>query len=162
MGINKRRTPPARPFIVWAATTVVFVQCFAVPIGLAFQVAGMGLTLPQLFFVLTPTLLATTVLACQAIAVFRREWIGSWLAASVVSFAFVLPGAYCFFLSPLMLQGGGPIMTFPKPFVAAGVGFWGALLVASGLVMGWWATRLYRWRVLRRPARSSPVRVSEE
>jgi hypothetical protein len=161
--VKKLRPPPPRPVALWAATVVVALHCGAVPVGWLYQMTHFGFNSGVVLFVLTTTPAAAILLGCQAVAVFRRRWAGAFYAAGVVGLTFAVPGCWCFFWSPMALFAGGtPALTYPKPVIAAVLGLWGSAGTATGVVMLWWAVRLYKWRAWRWLPRSPPPAADDE
>ena len=155
--MKRLRNPPPRPIVLWAAT--VFVALNGIGTAVAFGLlaekvdASPGLVL----FGVLPLTVVTAAVACQWVAVLRRHWMSSWMAAAFAGFVFVVPGAFCFFSSPLAMVS--MMRTGPTPlwWTVPATGVWSALATATGALMLWWAVRLYRWRVLKVRPYVAPV-----
>lgn len=146
--MKRRANPPPRPTALWAATLVVSLQCWSVPTWLYITWTAAG---GKFLAVITAfaALLGAMIMACQAVAVFRREWAASWGAAAAVGFVFVVPGGFCASSVPvhLLAVAVGDMPADPRVFwVIALEGLWAVTVLFAGGVMSWWAVRLYRWR----------------
>jgi hypothetical protein len=159
--MKRLANPPPRPVALWAATVMVSIQCLPVPIWFLVSLYRSDGDPAVVFFGTFGSLFASVLLACQAVAVFRRHWTGSWMAAAVVGFAFAVPGAFCFFSSPLAIYS---LTQNPSPVIwgVAAMGVWSVLATATGGLMLWWAMRLYRWRVLKLRPRPVAAPVEDE
>lgn len=159
--MKRRANPPPRPIALWAATVFVSIQCWSVPIWVLVALCAGGWGPGELFFGGVGSLLAAVLLACQAVAMLRRHWINSWMAAAVVGVAFVVPGAFCFFSSPIAIYA---LTQSPSPAIwgVAVSGVWSVLASATGALMLWWAVRLYRWRVLKVRPRAAVASFEDE
>jgi hypothetical protein len=151
MPVNEVRPALLRPIALWGAAVIVWTACVPVVAWTSYRVVQAELDLPGLSITLLMLLTAVGVAGCQWVAVSRREWGISWMAAGVVGIAFAAPGAMsCAFL-PLSILG---ILYNPPPNAAvvdyvlfALMALWSAAFLAAGIVMLRWARRLYRWHV---------------
>jgi len=158
--MSRSANPPTRSVARWAATIVVSLQCWSVMIWMLIGGLMFGWGPQEYGFALVVFLAGAAVLGCQVVAVFRRQWIGSWMAAAVVGVLLLVPGVCAASTLPLALIGLA-INGEPERgvfWVIALEGLWALAVLFAGSVMLWWAIRLYRWRVLRLSPCPRPLR----
>jgi hypothetical protein len=149
--VKKLRPSPPRPLAVWAATVVVSIHCWSVPLWWLYHAARFGFGPREVLFVVGSTALAAALLGCQVVAVFRRRWPRAWVASGIVGLTFAVPGVQCLFAAPFSAVAAvGELGAAGGAGYCGAVGALGLVELAAGVVMLWWAARLRDWQVRNR------------